>query len=194
MTGHTQLAPTRGASPRGLQSLQRPQVCLLAQLSGHLSVCPAGAPSCFQDPWTEFSKMPPAPCAAPGPRHCTECRVQPCTQPSPMCPLTAESPALATSCPPPTRSNGPTCRRSLGGRAEGCLGTMLLHPGVGGDGGREDEDLTQTLPFIFKVGYKTQPKEQWGNMQGPRRKDGVCGAGCEHSVASFPTFSGAGYW
>ena len=112
-----------------------------------------------------------------------------------MWPLTAESLALATSCPPPTRSNRPTCRSSLGVRAEGCLGTMLLHPGVGWGGwGWGDEALTQTLPFIFKVGYKTQPKEQWGNMKGPRRKDGVCGAGCQQSVASFPTFSGAGCW
>ena len=134
------MAPTRGGSPPGLQSLQCPQVSLLAQLSGHPSVCPAGAPSCFQDPCTEFSKMPPAPCAAPGPRHCKECRVhsdhrvQPCTQPSPVCPLTAGSSALTTSCPPPTRNNVPSCKRSLAVRAEGSLGTMLLYPRLRGWG------------------------------------------------------------
>lgn len=111
----------------------------------------------------------------------------------PICILTAESPALTTSCPPPTRNNSPTCKRSLG-EQRGIWEQRCYTQGFGGGGRLGDEALTQTLPFIFKAGYKTQPKEQWGNTQGPRRKDGVCRAGFEHSVASFPTFSGAGCW
>lgn len=85
-------------------------------------------------------------------------RVQPLHSAIPICVFSLQSPLLlTTSCPPPTRNNGPTCKRSLG-EQRGIWEQGCYTQGRGG-GRLGDEALTQTS-FIFKAGYKTQHKEQ----------------------------------
>ena len=140
--------------------------------------------------------LPPVQPRVPGTAQSTEFTLNTELSPAlshPQCALSLQGPLLwLQAALPQPGTTAPPARGAWQSEQRGVYGQCCYTPGFRGGGWLGDEALTQTLPFIFKAGYKTQPKEQWGNMQGPRRKDGVSGAGCEHSVASFPTFSGAG--
>ena len=117
--------------------------------------CPAGAPSCSQDTWTELSKAAPMLPLGPG---TAQSPVQPWAQPTSMHPLTAGVPRSGSKLPSPHQEQQPHLQEEPDARAERAWGRRCCSPGfsVGGLGtGRSDPS-----PPLYLPGAGPTPKEQ----------------------------------